>query len=160
MKSYPTSTSVSPGLTLTDAATLDAALEHVLTTIPLETQGIYSPQTIYSVLLWAASRHDTIEHTCQVLEGVPSSNDIRFHHDHSPSGGLLAIRRVGLYSGQSLGLALVDSSEPDASRRTTGVSGALPPQDDAGVSPPCDRATVSAYSRRGYFCLRVTFVIY
>jgi hypothetical protein len=77
MKSYPPS--VSPVPTLTDEATLDAALEHVLTTIPLETQGIYSPQTIYSVLLWAASRHDTIEHTCQVLEGVPSSNDIRFH---------------------------------------------------------------------------------
>lgn len=79
MKSYPTSTSVSPTLTLTDEATLDAALEHVLAAIPLETHGIYSPQTIYSVLLWAVSRHDTIEHTCQVLEGVPSSNDIRFH---------------------------------------------------------------------------------
>lgn len=79
MKSYPTSTSVSPALTLTDEATLDAALEHVLATIPLDTQGIYSPQTIYSVLLWAASRHDTIEHTCHILEGVPSSNDIRFH---------------------------------------------------------------------------------
>lgn len=77
MKSYPTS--VSPAPTLTDEATLDVALEHVLATIPLETQGIYSPQTIYSVLLWAASRHDTIEHTCHILEGVPSSNDIRFH---------------------------------------------------------------------------------
>lgn len=65
--------------TLTDEATLDAALEHVLATIPLNTQGIYSPQTIYSVLLWAASRHDTIEYICQILTGVPSSNDIRFH---------------------------------------------------------------------------------
>ena len=34
---------------------------------------MYSPQTFYQVLLWAASRQGTVEHACQVLPGVPSS---------------------------------------------------------------------------------------
>lgn len=33
------------------------------------------------VLLRAASRHDSIEHTCQLLEGVPTGNDVRYHLD-------------------------------------------------------------------------------
>lgn len=77
MTTYPPSVSSTPALT--DEATLTAALDWVSTQIPLETQGSYSPQTFYQVLLWAASRQDTVEHACQVLTGVPSSNDVRYH---------------------------------------------------------------------------------
>lgn len=77
MTAYPPSVSSTPALT--DEATLTAAIDWVSTQIPLETQGSYSPQTLYQVLLWAASRQDTVEHACQVLTGVPSSNDVRYH---------------------------------------------------------------------------------
>ena len=77
MIAYPTSVSSSPALT--DEETLHAAIDWVSTQIPLETQGVYSPQTFYHLLLWAASRQDTVEHACQVLTGVPSSNDVRYH---------------------------------------------------------------------------------
>lgn len=77
MSAYPTSVSSTPALT--DEDTLNATLDWVSTQIPLETHGVYSPQTFYHVLLWAASRQDTVEHACQVLTGVPSSNDVRYH---------------------------------------------------------------------------------
>lgn len=77
MIAYPTPVSSTPALT--DEDTLNATIEWVSPQIPLETQGVYSPQTFYHVLLWAASRQDTVEHACQVLTEVPSSNDVRYH---------------------------------------------------------------------------------
>lgn len=77
MMTYPTSVSSTPALT--DEDTLNAAIDWVSTQMPLETQGVYSSQMFYHVLLWAASRQDTVEHACQVLTGVPSSNDVRYH---------------------------------------------------------------------------------
>ncbi|MEL6320414.1 MAG: hypothetical protein AAFQ57_07155, partial [Cyanobacteria bacterium J06626_14] len=47
-----------------------------------------SPQTFYHVLLWAASRQDTVEPACQVLTGVPSSNDVRYHLNQFEDMGL------------------------------------------------------------------------
>jgi hypothetical protein len=77
MTTYPPSVSSSPALT--DETTLQVALKCLLEFIPLETQGTYPLATLYHVLLWAASRHDTVEHACQVLEGVPSGNGVRHH---------------------------------------------------------------------------------
>ena len=70
---------VSPTPALTDETTLDTALECLLEFLPIDMQGNYTPQTLYEVLLWAASHHDTVNHTCEVLEDVPSANDIRHH---------------------------------------------------------------------------------
>ena len=70
---------VSPTPAITDEATLSATLECVLDALPIDMQGNHTPQTLYEVLLWAASHHDTINHTCEVLDGVPSANDIRYH---------------------------------------------------------------------------------
>ena len=64
---------------LTDEATLNAALECVLDYLPIDMQGKYAPQTVYQVLLWAASHQDTVNHACDVLENVPTANDIRYH---------------------------------------------------------------------------------
>ena len=77
MITYPTPVSSTPALT--DEETLNAAVGWVSPQIPLATQGMYSPQTFYHVLLWGAIRQDTVEHACQVLTDVPSSNDVRYH---------------------------------------------------------------------------------
>ena len=73
------SSSVSSTPALTDEATLNAALECLLDSLPIDMQGNYTPQNLYEVLLWAASHHDTVNHACEVVEGVPSANDIRHH---------------------------------------------------------------------------------
>ncbi|MEL6128592.1 MAG: transposase, partial [Cyanobacteria bacterium J06628_4] len=44
-------------------------------------QGDCTPETVYEILLHAASRQDSIEHTTQILAGVPTGNDIRYHLD-------------------------------------------------------------------------------
>lgn len=70
---------VSPTPALTDEATLNAALDCVLEYLLIDMQGNYTPQTVYEVLLLAASRHDTVNHACEVLKNVPMANDIRYH---------------------------------------------------------------------------------
>jgi putative transposase len=66
---------------LTDDATLSAALECLKAHLPVTMQGEYQPETLYEVLLWAASHHDSIEHAAQQLTGVPTGNDLRYHLD-------------------------------------------------------------------------------
>lgn len=41
----------------------------------------FCSEDLFEILLQAASRHDSIEHTAQRLEGVPSGNGIRYHLD-------------------------------------------------------------------------------
>lgn len=78
----PTPSSLSPAPpALTDDATLSSSLDCLLEHIPLDMQGDCTPETVYEILLHAASRQDSIEHTTQILEGVPTGNDIRYHLD-------------------------------------------------------------------------------
>jgi putative transposase len=79
MTTYPSSLSSAPALT--DEATLDAALDCLLEHLPLEMEGGYSPQDLFEILLRAASRSDSVEHTVQRLQGAPSGNGIRYHLD-------------------------------------------------------------------------------
>lgn len=44
-------------------------------------QGNYSRQTLFEILLQAASKHDSIEHTTKSLEGTPSGKTIHYHLD-------------------------------------------------------------------------------
>jgi Transposase DDE domain len=81
MTTYPSS-SLSPTPALTDEATLEAALECLLEHLPLAPEdSSCSAETLFEILLRAASRHDSIEHTAQRLQGVPSGNGIRYHLD-------------------------------------------------------------------------------
>ncbi|MEM1280250.1 MAG: ISH3 family transposase [Cyanobacteria bacterium P01_H01_bin.152] len=73
----PSSLSAEP--TLTDEQTLTAAVDTLSAHLNLETQGAMSCTTLYEVLIWAASRGDSIEHASEMLEGVPSGNGIRYH---------------------------------------------------------------------------------
>lgn len=79
MTSYPCP--LSPAPALTDEATLDAALNCLLEHLPVEMEGGYTPKDLFEILLRAASRNDSIEHTAQRLDGVPSGNGIRYHLD-------------------------------------------------------------------------------
>ncbi|MBD2069004.1 ISH3 family transposase [Leptolyngbya sp. FACHB-671] len=79
MTSYPLSLSSTPALT--DEATLETALDCLLEHLPIEMEGGYTPSDLFAILLRAASRNDSIEHTSQRLEGVPSGNGIRYHLD-------------------------------------------------------------------------------
>jgi hypothetical protein len=79
MTTYPLPLSATPALT--DEATLQAAIDCLSEHLPLEMEGVYTPQDVFAVLLRAASRGDSIEHTAYTLTGVPSSNDIRYHLD-------------------------------------------------------------------------------
>jgi putative transposase len=79
MTTYPLQLSATPALT--DEATLQAAIDCLTEHLPLEMEGVYTPQDVFAVLLRAASRGDSIEHTACTLTGVPSSNDIRYHLD-------------------------------------------------------------------------------
>lgn len=72
---------LSPAPALTDEATLEVALDCLLEHIPLEAQGGYSPEMLFSILLRAASRGDSIEQTARSLQGVPTGNGIRYHLD-------------------------------------------------------------------------------
>jgi Transposase DDE domain len=79
MTTHPSSLSSAPALT--DEATLEGALDCLLEHLPLEMEGGYSPQDLFEILLRAASRSDSIEHTVQRLQGAPSGNGIRYHLD-------------------------------------------------------------------------------
>lgn len=80
MTTYP-SPSLSPTPALTDEATLEAALACLVEHLPLEMEGGYSREDLFRILLRAASRSDSIEHTSHRLDGVPSGNGIRYHLD-------------------------------------------------------------------------------
>lgn len=70
-----------PTPALTDEGVLAAALDCLETHVSIDMQGVCSLQTLFTVLLRAASRADSIEHTSQRLTGVPTGNGIRYHLD-------------------------------------------------------------------------------
>ena len=77
--SSPSSLSATPALT--DEATLSATLECLLEHLAVPTQGDCTPETLFQVLIRAATKQDSIEHTTQRLTGVPTGNTIRYHLD-------------------------------------------------------------------------------
>jgi hypothetical protein len=79
MKTTPTPFSTIPALT--DEGVLATALDCLQSHLSIDMQGVCSLQTLFTVLLRAASRADSIEHTTQRLSGVPTGNGIRYHLD-------------------------------------------------------------------------------
>ena len=69
MRPTPSSSSPVPPA-LTNAAALSASLDCLLEHIPLDMQGKCTAETVYEILLDAASRQDSIEHTTWVLYQV------------------------------------------------------------------------------------------
>lgn len=56
-------------------------MECLLKHVSLEMTGDYRPRDLFEILLRAASRGDSLEHTVRQLEGAPSGNGIRYHLD-------------------------------------------------------------------------------
>lgn len=79
MKTTPTPLSTIP--VLTDEGVLTTTLDCLQSYVSIDMQGVCSLQTLLTVLLRAASRADSIEHTTQRLNGVPTGNGIRYHLD-------------------------------------------------------------------------------
>jgi Transposase DDE domain len=77
MTTYPSSLSVTPALT--DETTLEATVACLSEHLQVDMEGAYSAEDLFQILVYAASRSDTIEHTAQSLHGVPSGNGIRYH---------------------------------------------------------------------------------
>ena len=77
MSPSPLSLSAEPALD--DQQTLAAAMSCLSEHLELDPQGQFTLQNLFEVLVWAASRQDSIEHASQMLEGVPSGNGIRHH---------------------------------------------------------------------------------
>lgn len=68
-------------LVLTDSETLDEVLECLAENFSIETQGAYDQQSLFEILVKAASSGDSIENTAKILKNVPTANDIRYHLD-------------------------------------------------------------------------------
>lgn len=64
---------------LTDEQTLETVLECLVEHIPMDMQGACDAETLFTILIRAASTNDSIEHTCETLEDVPCGNTIRYH---------------------------------------------------------------------------------
>jgi Transposase DDE domain len=77
--SSPPSLSLEP--VLTDAMTLKTTLACLVEHVSVSTQGQCTPETLFQILIRAASKQDSIEHTTQQLTGVPTGNTIRYHLD-------------------------------------------------------------------------------
>ncbi|MEH1870085.1 MAG: hypothetical protein V7K73_01280 [Nostoc sp.] len=47
----------------------------------IKTQGAYDQQSLFEILVKAASSGDSIENTAKILKNIPTANDIRYHLD-------------------------------------------------------------------------------
>jgi putative transposase len=72
-----TNSSVPPALTDTD--TLKEVIGCLTEHISVETQGACDQETLFNILVRAASLGDSIENTAKSLKNVPTSGDIRYH---------------------------------------------------------------------------------
>jgi len=66
-------------LTLTDSETLEEVLECLSENFSIESQGACDQQTLFEILVKAASSGDSIENTAKILKKIPTANDIRYH---------------------------------------------------------------------------------
>jgi len=47
--------------------------------VPIQMEGDFQPETLFEILVHAASNAESIEQTCKTLEDIPTSNDVRYH---------------------------------------------------------------------------------
>ncbi|MDB9318558.1 ISH3 family transposase [Nodularia spumigena CS-591/04] len=66
-------------LALTDSETLEEVIKCLGENLAIETQGVCDQQTLFEILIKAASSGDSIENTAKLLKNIPTANDIRYH---------------------------------------------------------------------------------
>ncbi|WP_414623731.1 hypothetical protein [Calothrix sp. CCY 0018] len=68
-------------LALIDSETLDEVIECLTENFSIQSQGACDQQTLFEILVKAASSGNSIENTAKVLKKIPTANDIRYHLD-------------------------------------------------------------------------------
>lgn len=63
-------------LAITDSETLDEVIGCLIENFSIKTQGVCDQQTLFEILLKAASSGDSIENTAKLLKNVPTANDV------------------------------------------------------------------------------------
>lgn len=99
---------------LTDTTTLVEVLEVVQAEVSIEMAGDFQPESLFEVLLHAASHASSLEQTCEILADAPTGNAVRYHLDKLDDvAGLevqlnraLAARMPGRLSGTSQRMAI------------------------------------------------------
>ena len=64
---------------INDAAVLEDVVGVLLEHVPIEMEGDFQPETLFEILLRAASNTESIEQTCKTVENAPTGNDVRYH---------------------------------------------------------------------------------
>ena len=99
---------------LTDATTLGEVLDVLQAQVSLEMAGDYQPQSLFEVLLHAASHASSLEQSSEVLKDAPSGNTVRYHLNklddvkklEDQLNAALAARLPGRLSGTSQRMAI------------------------------------------------------
>ncbi len=64
---------------LTDEHTLDEVIDCLLEHVSIDMQGECDEETVFTVLVRAASTNESVEHTAKTLEDAPDGGTIRYH---------------------------------------------------------------------------------
>lgn len=64
---------------VTDAATLEEVVDVLQEHVPIEMEGDFQPETLFEILVHAASNAQSIEQTSKTLDASPTGNDVRYH---------------------------------------------------------------------------------
>ena len=56
---------------ITDAATLEEVMDVLQEHVPIQMDGDFQPETLFEILVHAASNGQSIEQTCRMLEDIP-----------------------------------------------------------------------------------------
>lgn len=64
---------------VTDAATLKEVMDVLQEHVPIQMAGDFQPETLFEILVHAASNAQSIEQTSKTLDDTPTSNDVRYH---------------------------------------------------------------------------------
>ena len=64
---------------VTDSATLEEVIDVLQKHVPIEMEGDFQPETLFEILVNAASNAQSIEQTSKTLDNSPTGNDVRYH---------------------------------------------------------------------------------
>ena len=137
MTTYPSPLSTTPALT--DEATLEVALDCLQQHLPIQMEDGYSPQELFELLLRAASRGDSIEHTARQLQG----------------GAQVVVCGACLYLGQPVGVSALGLCQSHPTGNQSCFSSIVSTQDDVRVSLSGSGASCPCRHRRLFASLNV-----
>ena len=64
---------------ITDATTLEEVIDVLQQHLHIEMEGDFQQDTLFEILVHAATNAQSVEQTCKTLEHAPTGNDVRYH---------------------------------------------------------------------------------